>query len=210
MDQGDTPGLACLGHFQRAQGQGLGGVAADDPFGDGHAFGLPVFSPAVKAFAVLAKDDEVDARPGGNAGPAAHRAQVGVELELLAQLQDGAAVAGDPLPGGGRNGAEQAGAAIPQGLEGGLRHGAAAALEAVPAGFGFHRMQIGQELLQHLHGHRHHFAANAVPGNHDKLVHGLTSGRGASPTTGRRRSAPHRTNGKPAVPRPTGGSRARR
>ncbi|MCY1399127.1 hypothetical protein D9M71_141770 [compost metagenome] len=167
VNQGDPPGLACLGHFQRAASQGITGIATDHPLGDGDAFGLPVLAAAIEAFAVLAQDHQIHSRPVRDAGPTAHRAQIDVELEGLAQLQDGAAIAGYSLAGGRGDCAEDARPAVAQDLEGGFGHSAAGALEAVPTRLGFHRFQLGQEFLQGLDRHRHHFTADTVPWDDD-------------------------------------------
>lgn len=70
----------------------------------------------VEIFRVFAHDDEVDLFGGG--GDGFHGADVGVEVELFAEGDDGGGVAGDLVCGGG-DGAEEGGGAFgAEGLDG--------------------------------------------------------------------------------------------
>lgn len=168
VHQGDAPGVAQAGEFGGASGESLAGGAADDPFGNGDAFGFPVLATAVEAFAVFPQDHQIDAGAGRDRRTRAHGAQVEVQRQCLAQAEDGTAVALDLAAGRG-NGTEQPGTAGAQAFVGRVGNGGAVALEAIPAGFGFFNLQVGQEALQHLHGDGHDLTADTVTGDDAKM-----------------------------------------
>lgn len=70
----------------------------------------------VEVLGVLAHDDEVDG--GGGGGDGLHGADVGVEVEFLAQGDNGGGVSGDLFSGGGDGPEEGAGAFGAQGVDG--------------------------------------------------------------------------------------------
>jgi hypothetical protein len=86
----------------------------------------------VKVLCVLADDDHVDGLDGG--GDGLYGADVGVEVELLAEGDDGGGVALDGGGGGGDGAEEGAVAAVAEGLDGLVGEGGAGALKGLEAG----------------------------------------------------------------------------
>ncbi|KAI4127991.1 MAG: hypothetical protein LQ341_006733 [Variospora aurantia] len=86
----------------------------------------------VEVLGVFAHDDEVDGGFGGRDG--LHGADVGVEVELLAQGNDGGRVAGDFLGRRGNGAEEGSGAFRAQGVDGFWREGGAGGEEVVISG----------------------------------------------------------------------------
>ena len=93
----------------------LAGSAGDELDAVGGVLIQHVFDALVQVLSVFPHDDQIDLiKPGGHAGQRAHRAQVGVGVEPLAQLHVDAAEA---LADGGGGGAFQRPAAVLDGVQ---------------------------------------------------------------------------------------------
>ena len=118
------------------------------------------------------------------AGLHAHRAQVGVAAQSLAQRQQAAfraQVAGQQVPGAvlrAADRAQQHRVGVFQGVAGGLRERVAVRVEGHAADQVFLDGHVGRDLAQHLHGRRRDFRADAVAGQGNDLRHAAPPGRG--------------------------------
>lgn len=133
---GGAEGLPAQRDVACHRGDAVGGVLGDafDGFGDFGAVGggVGAFFLDVEVFCVFADDDEVDGVGGGGGG--FHGADVGVEVELFAEGDDGGGVAGYFCRGGG-DGAEEGGVAFGfEGGDGARGEGGAGLLECFIAG----------------------------------------------------------------------------
>ena len=85
-------GTSLLGHLDDTCSELLTCRSADLSLRDGNVFALHVLATDIQPFAILPQDKHVDTAARRDDWPAAHRAQVAVQAELLAQGENGAAI----------------------------------------------------------------------------------------------------------------------
>lgn len=172
LSSGGAKALTGKRQLQRNLSNALGGGLGDalDGLGDAGAVGESArhLLLDVQVLGVFADDDKVDGLRVGVGGHALDGADVGVQVEALAERDDGGAVAGD-LGGGGGDGAEQRTVALLlEGLDRGLGEGGAGGLESAEAGFEVDEAELqaegGGEGLEDLAAGGDDLAANSVSG----------------------------------------------
>ena len=169
VDAGDALAALAAGRFEREPGDPLGRRLGDDAqaFDDaGHDF---VLQAAVEAFGVFADDDQVDVFVARrHAGHRSGRPVVGVELQLLPQLDVDAAEAGAAGRGGGAF--ERGVGAADRGERlGGQRRCRAASSADCPARCASHLMSSAGRVDDALR-RGGHFRADAVAGDENDAI----------------------------------------
>ena len=170
MDGGDLAAPFAAGVFEGRAGDAHGSVVGDDLEALDHAGDHFVLQAGVQVLGVLAEDGHVERQVVEarlEAGQHAHRAEIGVEAQLLAQSHVDALVAAGDGRGGGTLQADARGFERSEDVVGKqlavFGQGAEAGLDALP----FDGDAGG---LDRAHGGIRHFGSDAVSGNQGDLV----------------------------------------
>ena len=168
VDAGDALAALAAGRFEGEPGDPLGGRLGDhaEAFDDaGHDF---VLQAAVESFGVFADDDQVDVLVARrHAGHRSGGAVVGVELQLLPQLDVDAAKAGAAGRGGG---AFERGVGAADGVERFGRQRGADGIERGLAGEVRFPFDVDAGRVDDAPGGGGDFGADAVAGDEDDAV----------------------------------------